>query len=440
MKYYIWTEGCQMNVADSQRVSSSLENLGYENAGRAEEADIIILNTCVVRQSAEDKAYGRLNSLRPLKKKNPNLVVNLMGCLVGVKPNQVLRERFPFVDVFSPPSNPQPLVEFLVERDGQALENSETARRFAEMDGEVTLPEGDRGLLISAHVPVVLGCSHACAYCIIPYRRGAEESRPPQVVLKEAQSLAAQGVKEITLLGQIVDRYGKDNPAYPTLAGLIHQLHEIEGLERIRFLTSHPNYMTDELLDCVAQLPKVMPHIEVPAQAGDDEVLKNMRRGYTNAQYRELVSRIREKIPGVSIATDIIVGFPGETESQFQNTYDLLADLKLDVAHLARYSPRPNTLSARKMEDNVPDEEKWRRFRLLEDLQESIASQIHSRHMQQIVPVLIEEKHKARWRGRTPTNKLVFIESDQDLHGKIVNAKIFWTGPWSMQATLANED
>jgi len=194
------------------------------------------------------------------------------------------------------------------------------------------------------------------------------------------------------------------------------------------------------LLDCVAQLPKVMPHIEVPAQAGDDEVLKNMRRGYTNAQYRELVSRIREKIPGVSIATDIIVGFPGETESQFQNTYDLLADLKLDVAHLARYSPRPNTLSARKMEDNVPDEEKWRRFRLLEDLQESIASQIHSRHMQQIVPVLIEEKHKARWRGRTPTNKLVFIESDQDLHGKIVNAKIFWTGPWSMQATLANED
>ncbi|NMC55329.1 MAG: tRNA (N6-isopentenyl adenosine(37)-C2)-methylthiotransferase MiaB [Chloroflexi bacterium] len=439
MKYYIWTEGCQMNVADSQRVSSSLENLGCSQAGRAEEADIIILNTCVVRQSAEDKAYGRLNSLRPLKKKNPGLVINLMGCLVGVKPNQALRERFPFVDVFSPPSNPQPLVEYLLEREGQSLEQKETALRHAAMDGEITLPELERGKLVSAHLPVVLGCSHACAYCIIPYRRGIEESRPPEVILKEARSLVNQGVKEITLLGQIVDRYGKDNPAYPTLAGLIRQLHEIDGLERIRFLTSHPSYMTEELLDCVAELPKVMPHIEVPAQAGDDEVLINMRRGYTNAQYRELVSRIREKIPGVSIATDIIVGFPGETEAQFQQTYDLLADLKLDVAHLARYSPRPNTLSARKMEDDVPDEEKWRRFRLLEDLQEGIAAQIHSAYLHQTVPVLVEDRHKARWRGRTPTNKLVFIESDQNLHGQIINATITWTGPWSMQGQLAED-
>ncbi len=247
-----------------------------------------------------------------------------------------------------------------------------------------------------------------------------------------------QGVKEITLLGQIVDRYGKDNGEYPTLGGLIRRMHSINGLERIRFLTSHPNYMTDELLDTVAEFPKVMPHIEVPIQAGNDQVLENMRRGYTNSQYRELVQKIRDRIPGVSIATDIIVGFPGETNQQFQDTYDLLADLKLDVAHLARYSPRTGTVSESRMEDDVPDEEKWERFRLLEELQEGIATQIHAAYLDQTVPVLFEEMgRKGRWRGRTETNKLVFVESEEDLRGKLLPVKINWTGPWSMLGELA---
>ncbi len=254
--------------------------------------------------------------------------------------------------------------------------------------------------------------------------------------MAEARAMVAQGVKEITLLGQIVDRYGKDEPSFPSLSGLLNQLAEIDGLERLRFLTSHPNWMTDELLDTVANNPKVMPHIECPNQAGDDEVLGNMRRGYTAEDYRRLVDRIRSRVDNVSIATDIIVGFPGETQEQFQHTYDLLAELRLDVAHLARYSARPGTVSARRMPDDVSEEEKWRRFRLLEELQEGVATQIHAGYLGQTVDILFEEKVKERWKGRTPTNKLVFAASPEDLQGQVRQVKIDWTGPWSMIGSL----
>ncbi|MBE3087589.1 MAG: MiaB/RimO family radical SAM methylthiotransferase, partial [Chloroflexi bacterium] len=307
-KYHVWTEGCQMNVADSQRLGSALERLGYEFTGKAEDADVIVLNTCVVRQSAEDKATSRLSSLRPLKTKNPRLVVNLMGCLVGIRDNEKLRARFPFVDVFSPPSDPGPLISFLTQGEARAFEARETGDRFAVMNGDIVLPEQERGKTVSVHLPVVLGCSHACTFCIIPSRRGAERSRPADEIAAEARSLAAQGVKEITLLGQIVDRYGNDQPEGPNLATLLRRLERVEGLERIRFLTSHPNYFGEELMDTVAELPKVMPHIEIPIQAGDDEILKNMRRGYTQTDYRRIVAKIRARIPGCSIATDIIVG------------------------------------------------------------------------------------------------------------------------------------
>ena len=425
-----------MNVADSERVSSALEHLGYEFSPRIEDTDVIVLNTCVVRQSAEDKAYGRLTSLLPVKRARPDVVINLMGCLVGVKENQPLRTRFPYVDVFSPPSDPTPLVEYLIQRDVRTAEDAETARRFALMDGDLVLPHKDLDNQVSGWIPVVYGCSHACAYCIIPYRRGVEKSRPPEEIYREARSLAAQGIKEITLLGQIVDRYGKEQPDYPTLAGLLQELSNIEGIERLRFLTSHPNWMTDELLDAVAGLPKVMPHIEIPNQAGDDSVLAAMKRGYTADDYRRLVGRIRNRVPGVSIATDIIVGFPGETDTQFQNTYDLLAELKLDVVHLARYSPRIGTLSERSMPDDVSAAEKWRRFRAIEKLQESIVRDIHATYLDQTVEVLFEDKVKKRWRGRTPTNKLVFVETDAELRGRILPVKITWTGPWSMLGEL----
>ena len=432
-----------MNVADSQRVASALEVLGYRMTATPAESDVLVLNTCVVRQSAEDKAVGRLSSLKPLKDRNPDLVINLMGCLVGVKDSRQLQKRFPFVDVFSPPSDPGPLIAYLTQDETRQIERQQTDDRFAFMDGELILPAYEKQKLVSAFVPVVLGCSHACTFCIIPYKRGVERSRPEGEILTEVKSLVGQGVKEITLLGQIVDRYGKDFPDGTDLAGLLHKIHEVEGLERIRFLTSHPNWMTETLLEAVADLRKVMPHIEVPVQAGDDQVLDDMRRGYTVEQYRQLVTKIRQQLngefPGVSIATDIIVGFPGESRAQFQRTYDLLAELKMDVAHLARYSTRAGTVADRRLEDDVSDEEKWERFRALEGLQENIAAEINQNYLGETVEVLFEEEVRGRWKGRTTTNKLVFVETDQSLQGQILPVTITWTGPWSMQGRFANE-
>ncbi len=434
-----------MNVADSQRLASELEKMGYRAAQTPEDADVLVVNTCVVRQGAEDKGVGRLVSLKPLKEKHPDKVIGLMGCMVGVRDPLPLRKRFPFVDVFMAPSMPGPMVSFLRERTVEdellEIEADERAIRDAIQDEDaLILPSHERGTLITAHVPIVYGCSHACSFCIIPFRRGVERSRSVGEIVAEVRSLVRQGVKEITLLGQIVDRYGKDIPDGPDLADLLHIIHEVgvgEGLERIRFLTSHPNYMTDKLLDTVAELPHVMPHIEVPVQAGDDEVLARMKRGYTQQQYRDLIARIRARIPNVAINTDIIVGFPGETEQQFMETYNLLHELKLDKAHLAKYSPRPQTVSDRTMEDDVPEEEKERRRKMLDEMQAEIIAEINGRFLGQTVPVLVEESHGGKWRGRTPQNKLVFFEDDsQDRHGQVVDVEIVWTGPWSMQGRL----
>lgn len=436
MHYHVWTEGCQMNVADSQRVSAALEELGYLPTDRANEAEVIVLNTCVVRQSAEDKAYGRLTSLRPLKLQRPDMVLCLMGCLVGVKENPQLQRAFPFVDVFAPPSDPAPLVQHLLRRSGRSIELDEVRRRYGFLDGDLPLPHAERGRLVSAHVPVVYGCSHACTFCVIPFRRGVERSRPMGEIEAEVRSLVQQGVREVTLLGQIVDRYGKDLADGPRLADLLRQLDGIDGLARIRFLTSHPNWMTDELLDAVGELPKVCEHIEVPVQAGDDAVLEAMHRGYTADDYRRLVERIRRRLPGASIATDVIVGFPGETAAQFQRTYDLLEELRLDVAHLARYSARPGTVAARRLPDDVDEGEKMRRFRLLEALQEEIAGELHASHIGRSVEVLVEEDHRGRWKGRTRTNKLVFFEASGDWRGRLANVRIAWAGPWSMRGEV----
>lgn len=421
-----------MNVADSLRVSAALEKMGYEAVKQPDNADVIVLNTCVVRQSAEDKAIGRLSSLKPLKTANPDLVINLMGCLIGVKENATLKKRFPWVDVFSPPSDPAPLIKFLQERESNRSQIEQKNFLDNLLDEGFAIPKTSNTSMVSAFIPVVLGCSHACTYCIIPSRRGREISRPFNQIIQEAHQLVDQGVKEITLLGQIVDRYGLDLDEGKTLASILAELQKIEGLLRIRFLTSHPNWMTDELINAVNDLPKVMPHIEVPIQAGDDKVLAAMRRNYTVEDYRRLIEKIRNKMPAVSIGTDIIVGFPGETHDQFMQTHQLLAELKLDVAHLARYSPRTGTYSARFLADDVPQQEKMQRFRMLEDLQKGIITEINSHYSGKSVPVLFETKSKNRWCGRTPTNRLVFVEHEDDLIGSERQVNINWAGPWSL--------
>lgn len=443
MQYHIWTLGCQMNVADSQLLASELEKLGHTAATEPDDADIYVVNTCVVRQSAEDKAYGRLMQLHGLKRQNPEKVIGIMGCLVGVKDPVKLRKKLPYVDVFMAPSDPGSMLEFLHTRNSEGevikIEQQNRAIRDQIQDGELVLPEHERGNLVSAHVPVVYGCSHACAFCIIPFRRGAERSRSVGEIVAHVRSLAEQGVQEVTLLGQIVDRYGKDIPDGPDLADLLRHVHTVAeevDIKRIRFLTSHPNWMSDRILDAVAELPRLMPVIEVPVQAGNDEVLSRMRRGYTNAQYRRLIDKIRNRIPGVAIHTDIIVGFCGETEEQFMDTYNLLADLKLDKTHIARYSPRPQTISDRRMEDDVPEEEKVRRYHMIDEIHMQASAEINSQWLGETVEILVEGMHKGKWRGRTPHNKLVFFEADGDYKGKLLDVEITWTGPWSMQARL----
>lgn len=446
--YHFWITGCQMNYADARRVATELEKLGYRATPRAEEADVVILETCTVRQQSEDKAYHKLHSLKPLKTERPDVTLAVMGCVVGVRGNEVLEKRFPFVDVFMEPSTDGlPLISHLTQDSDYDLEQAATRQRHALQDegliaGAVVLPDDQRGQLVSAPVAVVYGCSHACTFCIIPQKRGIERSRPVGEIAAEVRSLVAQGVKEVVLLGQIVDRYGYDvgggDAAHgPDLADLLRVLDGVEGLERIRFLTSHPSYMTDRILEAVAELPKVMPQIEIPIQAGNNDVLAAMKRGYTREQYRALIQRVRDIIPDAAIHCDIIVGFPGETAEQFQDTYDILAELRLDKIHLARYSPRPGTVSTRRMIDDVADEEKRRRFQMLEALQKDILQEKMRRYLGETVEVLVEARDKGRWRGRTPHNKLVFFDHPGELRGQLVDVEITHTGPWSMSGRMA---
>ena len=442
-RYHVWTIGCQMNSADSQRVSSDLERLGYTWSSDVEQADVVVLNTCVVRQHAEEKIYGRLGALRAWKVRHPDGVLALMGCMVGHRPEPRLAGRFPHVDVFVAPSESRQLISYLLSHDlaleGRDVEPADTAPPAADGGpvGHLNLPSAEKGRLVSAHVPIVLGCSRGCSYCVIPRRRGPERSRPLDEVIGHVVGLAEQGVREVTLLGQIVDRYGHDRSEPNALADLLARLDAVTGLERVRFLTSHPAHVTDAILNAVAELPKVMEHLEVPVQAGDDEILSRMRRGYTAGEYRRLVERARSRIPGVAVHTDVIVGFPGETERQFESTYALLADLRLDKAHIAKFSPRPGTSAAR-LSDDVPAEEKELRRRALDGLQERVCSEINGALVGRNVEVLVEGRDRNRWRSRTRTGKLVFFADDRAAPGTVMEVRVVWSGPWSMVAEVPN--
>jgi tRNA-2-methylthio-N6-dimethylallyladenosine synthase len=442
-KYNIWTIGCQMNEADSRHLGSQLEALGYAMTEKPEEADLVVLNTCVVRQQAEDRAIGRLQFAKELKMRNPDLTVGLMGCMVGMREAPRLQKQFPFVDVFMPPSDPGPLMDFLRERrngneddDARIEEIRAKNVQNAIQDEDYILPALQRSNTVQANVPIVLGCSHACTFCVIPYRRGPERSRPPEDILNEIKKLVAQGVREVMLLGQIVDRYGTDFDEPYGLAELLQDVAKIPEVLRIRYLTGHPNYMTDRIIEVTRDEPKVMPHFELPVQAGNNKVLEDMKRGYTREDYRVLIERVRRICPDNTINTDIIVGFPGETDAEFQDTYDLIKELELDKVHLAKYSERPKTIAARKMADDVSDDEKERRRLLIDELVDDILDRKNQQWLDQEVEVLVESRHKGKWRGRTPHNRLVFFASDENMRGALVDVKIGFTSPYSMQGEL----
>jgi tRNA-2-methylthio-N6-dimethylallyladenosine synthase len=414
-----------MNKADSERLSSALEVLGMEEAAAPKEADVIVLNSCVVRQSAEDKVVGMMTSLKPLKQGNPQRIVALMGCMVGPKSDD-LQKRFPYVDVFMRPQQYEPLIDLLGERFGIDVEGC--LSNLAPVKPQ-----------ISTYLPIIHGCDEFCSFCIIPYRRGRQVSRSIDDIVKEVDLLVHRGVKEVTLLGQTVDAYGHDLPDKPDLADLLNEVHGIDGLHRIRFLTSHPNYMSERIIRAVGNLPKVCEHINLPFQAGDDEILQVMRRGYTSDDYRRLVDRIREAVPNASMSTDVIVGFPGETSKQFQASLNLIRDIGFDKVHVAAYSTRPGTIAERKMADDVPAEEKKARVKVTEELQESIVTNTNAGLAGQVVDVLVESRHRGQWQGRTRSNKLVFFSHDADVLGELVDVRIEKTSPWSLQGMVTDK-
>jgi tRNA-2-methylthio-N6-dimethylallyladenosine synthase len=419
--FHIWTIGCQMNKADSERLGSALEQLGLRPAPQASEADVVVLNSCVVRQSAEDKVVGALWAMRPLRRQHPSRVLALMGCMVGPK-TDALAARFPQVDLFLRPQQYGPLLDLVGQRLGLDWEGCVGSLAPTHPD-------------VTCYVPIIHGCDLMCTFCIIPYRRGRQVSRPVDEVVGEVELLVDRGVKEVTLLGQTVDAYGHDLPGQPDLADLLYRLNDLPGLARIRFLTSHPSYMSQRIIRAVADLPKVCEHINLPVQAGDDEVLQRMRRPYSQAQYRELVASIRDTVPGVSMSTDIIVGFPGETTEQYQRSLGLVADLRFDKVHCAAYSTRPGTVAARSLEDDVPQPEKLRRLQEMDQLQETILSEINAALVGREVEVLVEGRKKGKWLGRTRTDKLVFFEDPADRLGQLVNVTIGRASPWSLQGS-----
>lgn len=426
--YSIWTIGCQMNVADSRRLAAALEAMGYRRAARLEDADIMVLNTCVVRQSAEHRVIGRLSSLTSVKRRRPDALLVLMGCFVGQEDERErVRQAYPFVDLLLGPSDIEPLISFLRERQAAAGA------------GQPTMPVVPHDRSVCAYVAIMHGCNNFCSYCIVPYRRGPEVSRPIADVVAEVGQLTAAGAREVTLLGQNVDSYGRGLPGQPSLADLLVAVHDVPGLHRIRFLTSHPKDMTPQIIQTAARLPKVCEHIELPVQSGDDEILRRMNRGYTIAHYRDLIAHVRAAMPGVGLATDVIVGFPGETTEQFEHTYALLEEIRFDTVHIAAYSPRADTAAAQ-WDDDVPAAEKERRRVVLETLQERIAAEINARLLGQTVEILVETRHKGKWRGRTRTNKLVFFSDPRDWRGQLVAVRITWTGPWSLQGELVEQN
>ena len=419
--YYTWTIGCQMNVADSERLESAMDQMGLSRTRSYREADVVVLNSCVVRQSAEDKVVGMLGTVKPLKESAPDKVVALMGCMVGPKTDD-LERRFPQVDVFMRPQQYQPLIDLLADRLG--------------ID-----PEGCVGPLtaqpdVTAYIPIIHGCDKFCTFCIIPYRRGREVSRTIEDIVRETELLADRGVKEVTLLGQNVDSYGHNLPGSPDLGDLLAAVNEVNAIERIRFLTSHPNDMSDHIIDAVAYLGKVCEHINLPFQAGDNEVLARMRRGYTNRDYRELVEKVRDRVPNVSMSTDLIVGFCGETQEQFERSLEMVRDIRFDKVHAAAYSTREGTIAGRKMEDDVDPNEKKERLRAVEELQAEIQGEINRELHGRTVPVLVEGVKKGRAVGRNRNDKLVHLESGHDRIGQVVDAKITKTGPWSLRGSV----
>lgn len=432
LKYYIETWGCQMNEEDSEKLSGMLKRIGYTKTEAKEEASIILFNTCCVRENAENKVYGNLGLLKKLKKNNPDLVIGICGCMMQQKgmADKILKE-FPYVDIIFGTHNSYKFPEYLNRVKTEGVQVKEI------FDKETEIIEGipvDRESSIKAFVTIMYGCNNFCTYCVVPYVRGRERSRRPEEIEKEIKELVAQGYKEITLLGQNVNSYGKGLEEEIDFAKLLRRINEIEGLERVRFMTSHPKDLTEDVIMAIKECDKLCEQIHLPVQSGSDEILKKMNRHYDREKYMSLIKKIKEEIPECSITTDIIVGFPGETEENFLDTLNLCEEVGYDSAFTFIYSRRNHT-PADRMEDQVPDDVKHERFNRLVDVINKGVINGNKVYEGRTVEVLVEGPSKndeTKLMGRTRNGRLVNFLGDVSMVGKLVNVHINRAQPFSL--------
>ena len=443
--YWITTFGCQMNKADSERMAGILESMGYAPGTDEHSADLVLYNTCTIRDNAEQKVYSYLGRQAQRKRTNPNLTLVVAGCVAQQEGASLLR-RVPELDLVMGPQHANRLDVLLAQVEAGAQVVATEEHHILE---DITTARRDSS--VCAWVNVIYGCNERCTYCVVPSVRGKEQSRLPGAIKLEMEGLAASGIKEITLLGQNIDAYGRDLPGITpegrrqhTLTDLLHQVHDVAGIERIRFATSHPRYFTERLIDACADLPKVCEHFHIPFQSGDDDVLKAMARGYTIDRYRRIIERIRDRMPEASISADVIVAFPGETDAQFRRTLALIEEIGFDLVNTAAYSPRPNTPAA-DWPGQLSEEIKVARLQEINALVEATARNRSARYAGRTVEVLAEgmnPKDPSQLMGRTRTNRLTFfpaLKADGSSHqgGDLVNVTIEGVRPFSLSGKLA---
>ncbi|BDA39266.1 tRNA (N6-isopentenyl adenosine(37)-C2)-methylthiotransferase MiaB [Candidatus Atelocyanobacterium thalassae] len=440
--YHIVTFGCQMNKADSERMAGILEDMGFEWSDDPDQANLILYNTCTIRDNAEQKVYSYLGKQAKRKHKDPNLLLAVAGCVAQQEGEKILR-RIPELDLVMGPQHVNCLGDLLE----QVLKgNQVVATEPIHIIEDITKPR--RTSKITAWVNIIYGCNERCSYCVVPNVRGIEQSRTPEDICSEIKLLEQQGYKEITLLGQNIDAYGRDLPGTTetgrhqhTFTDLLYKVHEVSNIKRIRFATSHPRYFTERLIRACYELPKICEHFHIPFQSGDNDILKEMKRGYTHQRYRQLVNTIRSYMPNASITADAIVGFPGETEQQFQNTLQLVEDIGFDQLNTAAYSPRPGTPAA-KWNEQIDDNTKSDRLQRLNHLVGQKAAQNSQKYLGKIEEILVEQenpKENNQVMGRTRKNRLTFFQGNiNSLRGQLVNVKITESRPFSLTGEISN--
>lgn len=439
-KYSIHTFGCQMNENDSERLAGMLMEMGYVETEDTAASDLIIFNTCCVRENAELKVYGHLGALKKLKENNPDLIISVCGCMMQ-QPEVVehIRKKYRHVDLIFGTHNlhkfPE-LVYITLQEKKTVIDIWESTGQIAE-DMPIERKDG-----VKAWVTVMYGCNNFCSYCIVPYVRGRERSRSISEILKEVAFLGQEGYKEVTLLGQNVNSYGKDLEDGSSFATLLYALDKVEGIERIRFMTSHPKDLSDELIYAMRDCKKVCEHLHLPVQSGSTRVLEEMNRQYSKEQYLDMLAKIKDQIPGIALTTDIIVGFPGETEADFEETLDVVERAQYDMAYTFLYSKRTGTPAA-KSPDQIPEEVKKQRFDRLLELQNRVSKEINDPLLNTEVEVLVEGLSRSSattYTGRTRTNKIVNFKGSEDLVGKLIKVRIEKAQTWSLEGVIVMDN